>query len=85
MYGAQVPVMQVNQPQTATYQPSVRSTEFVAQRNVTFQAAGGAGSVMRQATQVTSYAHSLDAIPHTAVTYFQTQQQQPQQQQMPLQ
>ena len=84
VYGAQqVPVVQVNQPQPATYQPTVRSTEFVAQRNVTFlcrsQTAGGAGPVMQQATQVTGYIRSLDAIPHSAVTYFQTQQQQLQQ------
>ena len=34
---------------------------------------------MQQATQVTGYVRSLDAIPHSAVTYFQTQQQQLQQ------
>ena len=84
VYGTQqVPVVQVNQPQPATYQPTVRSTEFVAQCNVTFlrgsQTAGGAGPVMQQATQVIGYVCSLDAIPHSAVTYFQTQQQQPQQ------
>ena len=83
VYGTQqLPVVQVNRPQPATYQPTVHSTEFVAQCNVTFlcgsQTASGAGPVMQQATQVTSYVCSLDAIPHSGVTYFQTQQQQPQ-------
>ena len=84
VYGTQqVPVVQVNQPQPATYQPTVHSMEFVAQCNVTFlcgsQTASGAGPVMQQATQVTGYIRSLDAIPHSAVTFFQTQQQQLQQ------
>ena len=71
-----------------TYQPSVRSTEFVAQHVTVVQGqqptSASQQGVVQQATQVTGYVRSLDAIPHNAVTYFRTLHPQPQAQQVPL-